>query len=249
MSVIFRGIITWGSMPMLVGVATLLVWRKSVRQFVYFFYYVIIGELTGVVRLCLHDRYSRIYYYTYWITDLLVAIAAFLATYELFVRRLFPRFYTVQFYRYLFPTAATVIVFLAAPAALELNQLRIIIRAIHVLGVLQVAVLVFFVSLMVFMGRRWERYEFGIALGLGIQSAALLLTSASWTQGPRIRAITTELPVVSYDIACLIWLITFLKPERHSYAATVPVSPEVLQEAKKWEETLKGSLTKKKDPD
>lgn len=236
-------------MPVLAGVAILLVWRKSLRQFVYFFYYVIIGEITGVVRLCLHDRYSRIYYYTYWITDLLMAVAAFLATYELFVRRLFPRFYTVHFYRYLFLTAATVIVFLAAPAALELNQLWIIIRAIHVLGVLQVAVLVFFVSLMVFMGRQWERYEFGIALGLGIQSAALLLTSASWTQGPRIRAITTGLPVASYDIACLIWLITFWKPERQSHAATVPVSPEVLQEARKWEETLKGSLTRKKDPD
>ena len=247
MSAILRSIIALGSMPLLVAIAAMMIWRKTVREFLYFFYYLIVGEVTGAIRLSLYDPYSRVYYYAYWITDILMAIAGFLATYELFARRLFPRFYVTQLYRYLFPAAAIVIVFIAAPATLQLNELWVVIKAIHVLSVLRATVLVFFVGLMVFMGRQWGRFELGIALGFVIETSALLLTSASWTQGPRIRAMTTELPVASFDIACLIWLITFLKPEKPVPIPAGSISPELLTEARKWQEAAKGSLTQKKD--
>jgi len=223
-----------------------LIWRKTVREFPYFYYYIIVGGVIGVVRLCLYDPRSRVYLYAYWITDPLIAIAAFLATYELFMRRLFPRFYAVRFYRYLFLVAALVVVLLAVPASLQLNQLWIIVRAIHVLGVLRVAILMFFVALMIVMGRRWSRYEFGIALGLGIQASALLIMFANMTLSLFVRAPIMALSPLSYDIACLIWLVTFLRPEPIS-TPTQPVRPEIVQQARQWEETLKDSLTRKKN--
>lgn len=236
-------------MPVLAVLAVLLVRRKAPKEFPFFFSYIIVGVVVGVVRLCLYSPRSIVYIYAYWITDVLIAIVALLATYELFVRRLFPRFHAVRFYRYLFPITAVIIALCAVPAALQLNRLGVIIRSIHVFEFLRVAILLFFVGLMLLMGRRWTRHEFGIALGLGIQASAVLLTSASWTQGARIRTLTVQLPVIAYDIACLIWLVTFLQPEKFTPPPTRPVSPEVLGEARKWQETLKESLTSKKNPD
>ena len=248
-SLVFREIVAWGSMPIVAVLIGILIWRKAYRGFPYFFNYMIVGEAVGVIRLCFFGRYSRTYFYTYWATDLLIAIAALLATYELFVRRLFPRFHSVRFYRLLFPVAGVVVVLLGVPAALQLNGLWIIIRAIHVFAVLRAAVLVFFVALMIFMGRHWGRYEFGIGLGLGIEAAAQLLASASWTQAVFIRWLTTLLPVMAYDVACVIWLVTFSGPEKAKSTSGEPISGDLVREARKWEQTLKESLTQKKHSD
>jgi len=93
---------------------------------------------------------------------------------------------------------------------------------------------------MTFMGRRWSRYEFGIALGFGLQASAELIVSTKWTKD---LGYISELPLIAFDAACLIWLITFLKPEKTAPAPTQSVSPEVLEEAKKWQETLQESLS------
>ena len=241
-------IVGWLSLPVLAVLAGILVWRRALRAFPHFFNYVVINELVGLARLLAYHApamYGRIY----WISDVLIAIFAFLATYELFAKRLFPRFSSVRFYHYLFPAAATVVSLVAVPPLIEMHRRSILLMTIHVFDVLRVAILFFFVGLMVFMGRRWTRYEFGIAMGLVVEASALLMTSVVWPSQSFIRHAMDQLPVIAYDIACLIWLITFLKQEKPEPVPSVPVSPEVLKEARKWEETLKGSLSKKKSPD
>src|SRR5215470_11584422 len=161
-SPIFWEIVNWASMPALAVLIGLLMWRNALREFPYFCYYIIVGALVGILRLSVYDRYSLGYFYVYWITDVLIAITAFLATYELFVQRLFLRFRAFRFYRYLFPAAMAAIVVLAIMAAPQLKQYSLAIRAVHVLDVLRVAMLLFLVTLMVFMGRDWGRYELGI---------------------------------------------------------------------------------------
>jgi len=98
--------------------------------------------------------------------------------------------------------------------------------------------------LMVLMGRNWTRYDFGISLGFGIQAAIALLNSAVRTWLHHSSTILDNLEFIAYDVACLIWLITFWKPEK----SPPPVSgdhftPATLDEAKKWEDTLKDFLT------
>jgi hypothetical protein len=101
-------------------------------------------------------------------------------------------------------------------------------------------VLVFFVALMAIMGREWKRYDFGIALGFGLQAAVALVNAAVRTRIHYKPTILGTIEVIAYDAACLIWLITFLKPEKSLIPTPADqLSPETLQQARKWEDTLK----------
>ncbi|HKE32507.1 MAG TPA: hypothetical protein VKD65_12340 [Candidatus Angelobacter sp.] len=242
-------IVNWLGLPVLALIAVLLIRRKTQREFPYFFFYVLLVEFGGIVRFLVFHFARKAYFHTYWITEVLVAVFTFFVSYELFVRRLFPRFFAVTFYRYLFPSVGFIIAITAVPAAIATRKVSLLLTLIHGLTILLVTVLLFFVGLMLFMGRQWTRYEFGIASGLGLQAAAELIASANWARALFVRHISDRLPLIALDIACLIWLVTFLKPEKATPAPTQPVSSEVLKDAKKWQETLKGSLTGKKPPD
>jgi len=130
--------------------------------------------------------------------------------------------------------------------ALLLSRL---ITLLHTSDFLLTAVLLFFVGLIVFMGRRWEQYEFGIAFGLGVNAAALLATFAIFSKFVPLHGILRELPVFGEDAASVIWLVTFLRPERSKAIPAESITPEVLEEARKWKETLKGSLSRNKNSD
>jgi hypothetical protein len=53
---------------------------------------------------------------------------------------------------------------------------------------------------------------------------------------------------ISYNVACLIWLVTFWKPEKayRPAAADDQVAEDTLHEARKWEEVLKSFLLPRK---
>lgn len=238
-------VIDWCSLPVLAVLAVLLFWRGAVRKVPYFLYYVLAGEVVGLVRLWFYDPASRAYFITYYTTDVIIAVFAVLATCELFLKRLFPRFYELRFYQHLFPMGAIAIALVVVPGAVALRKVSLLLMTIHGLEVLRVLALLFFVGLMVVMGRHWSRFEFGIALGLGIQASAVLATSALWIRSPHGH-ILDHLSVVAYDLACFTWLITFLRPEKQATVPTASVRPEVLEQAREWERTLKDSLGGKK---
>lgn len=244
---VFWQVVGWLSLPVLAVLAGVLVWRKTYREFPYFFNYVVSAEAIGLGRLCVYYYLGRTaYLYTYWISDVLITLFALLTTYELFLRRLFPAFHKTPFYRRLFPFVAVVLSLLAAPIALQTNHLHGLLVTLHVLDFLRVGILLFFVVLMLVMGRNWTRGEFAIALGLAVQAAALLTTFAIWSKNPNVHGIVDQVPTIAYDVACIIWLISFLRPEKPKLAPTAAVRPEVLDQAREWEKTLKDSLSGKK---
>lgn len=243
-------VIYWFSTPILAVLAILLFWRRLNRDFPLFTAYTLAAFLSDVARLVAYQASSLAYTYTYWTTQAVVTALALLVIYDLCLRRLFAAFYKVRFYRFLFPAVALIIGAVAVMTIFSTNRrMYVLAQVIHVFDVLQVAILLFLVGLMIFMGRRWSRTEFGIAMGFGVDAAAYLVTLASWTKRTPLTKIAADIPTFSYDLACLIWLVTFLKPEKTTPAPTQPVSSEVLKDAKKWQETLKGSLTGKKPPD
>lgn len=244
---VLEQIVGWFSLPALAVLVGILIWRRVPSDFLYFFNYLLANEVVGFLRLWFYYARYRSYNLVYGISDLFIVLFAFLASYELFIKRLFPRFYAIRFYRYLFPAAAVVITLSAVPTALHSPRSLVLANTIHVFDILRVATLVFFIALMTFMGRHWTRYELGIAMGFVVEASGLLVTSAVWMQKPFMRHLLDQLPPVSFDIACLIWLITFLKPENPTTAASGPISPEVLAEARKWQKAAKGSVTQKKD--
>ncbi|HEY6252707.1 MAG TPA: hypothetical protein VI685_22350 [Candidatus Angelobacter sp.] len=245
---VYWQIVYWLSTPALAALGAIFLLRRLFQSFRLFFAYVLIAFLSDVSRLVAYPRSFRVYAYTYWISQLVNTVFAILAISELFLKRLFPQFQKIGFYRSLFSIMAVLLVGLATLTAFHSIPTGILVKILHVLDFLRVATLFFFVGLMVFMGRRWGRYEFGIALGFSVDAAAFLTAFAINTRPGLLRNFAANLPVFAYDIACLIWLITFLKPEKSSPVPTGPLSPEVIEEAQRWEKAARKSWTGKRLP-
>lgn len=223
-------------------VSAIFLWRRIYRELPLFFIYIVSAWTIGLLRYIAFNIGSRSYFYVYWISELAGAVTVSLALYEVFLRRLFIRFYKIRFYRNLFPTIAVVILILTIVTALQAHDKRAaFMSASRGFDFARTSVLVFFVGLMAVMGREWKRYDFGIALGFGLQASAALLNAAMRIQGHYNSSIPAAIEIAAYDVACIIWVITFWKPEK-SQSGPPGGSVETLYQAQKWEETLKSFL-------
>jgi hypothetical protein len=237
-------LIDWIGLPALLFLACILIYRKWYREFPFFFAYVIGAESVGLIRLIFRQAPIRFYTNIYWISDAVLILFAFLATYELFFRRLFPGFYKTRIYRYIFPATAILIVVAVALIALLGGRSSVLPMTSRVYEFLRAAILFFFVALMLIMGRRWDRQEFGVAFGFGLDVSTSLALIGIWTHTANRNAILSRLAVIAYDIACIVWLYCFWPPPAPRRITPLPpVSRDTLHEAKKWEEAVKDYLT------
>lgn len=237
--------LNWMSLPVLAVVAGILVWRKLHRVFPLFFWFLVVTVLVGLLRFVAQFGTANTYRYVYWTSDLAIMIFTFLAVYELFVSRLFPQFYRIKPYRFLFAAAAAAIIFAGWLTAFESSrQAAALLTEARVLNFVVVAVLIFLVALMLLMGREWTRESFGIAFGFAINAAASLITSATWVRTRYRPTSIDQLPLIAFDASCLIWLITFWKPEKRTqFLPADQLDPEMLHQARSWETLLKNWLT------
>jgi hypothetical protein len=230
--------VNWFGLPALALLAILLVYRRWHRVFPLFLVYVVGTELIGIARLV--SLRAQFYARIYWISDAIFASLALLATYELFVERLFRSYRQVRLYRMLFPAMAILITLWAVVDALLGGHFSVLAKTIHVYIFVRAAGLFFFVVLMLIMGRQWNKQEFGIAFGFALDVSASLMLLGTWARNSSRSAIIAEWSVVAYDIACLIWLYCFWSAPKHQDATSSPeVSAQALQEARKWENSLK----------
>jgi len=233
-------LIDWFALPSLAVLACILLYRKWYREFPLFFCYVVLTEMVGLTRYAASKGSPSVYSKVYWISNLVVVLFAFLASYELFIRRLFPRFYKNRFFRILFTLTAILVNVVVVIAAIYGNHKRWLLLSARIEEFLRAAVIFFFVALMTVMGRRWEMKEFGIAFGFGLDVAISLASVALWTQASNRSPLVSRIPVIAYDIACIIWIYCFWRaPKSEPAVPAAPLSPEALHEAKKWEESLK----------
>jgi hypothetical protein len=239
-----EGVVDWMALPLLALLAGVLLYRRYQREFPLFFVYVIATDVIGITRLLASRGSMKLYHDVYWISDVVLAVFAFLVTYELFFRRLFPAFYKVRFFRYLFPCVALLITLSGALSALYGGRLAVLLMIVRVYEFLRATVLLFFVSLMVFMGRRWSKQEFGIALGFGLDVSAAFALLAILSRYGNESQIVNRLPAFAYDLACLVWLYCFWSAPKTPAPVSLELIPrEGLHEARKWEEILKDFLT------
>jgi hypothetical protein len=237
-------LIDWFALPSLALLACILLYRKWYREFPLFFGYVVLTEMVGLTRYAASKGSPSFYSKVYWISNLVVVLFAFLASYELFVRRIFPRFYKTRFFRILFTLAAILVNVLVVIAAIYGNHKRWLLLSARIEEFLRAALIFFFVALMTVMGRKWEMKEFGIAFGFGLDVAISLASVALWTQASNRSPLVSRIPVIAYDIACIIWIYCFWRaPKSEPAVPAAPLSPEALHEAKKWEESLKGYMS------
>jgi hypothetical protein len=244
---LFRFVIDWIGLPSLALLAVILVYRRWHREFPFFFCYIVGTELVGVSRLIFMRAPARVYSHVYWISDTALAGFVFLATYELFFKKLFPGFYKTVFFRLLFPAMALLITLLVALISLINRHSSALGITARVYVFLSAAILVFFATLMIVMGRAWTKQEFGIAFGfaLDISTSSIFLGMLSHTAAHNESL--NRIAVVAYDIACVIWLYCFwTAPKAQAPISSPALTTEALHEAKKWEDSLKDFMSQGK---
>jgi hypothetical protein len=236
-------LVGWAALPIVAVLIIVFVYRRSIQEFPLFFSYLLATELVGVVRLAWFAAPFQTYYFVYWISDIVYTLFALMAAYELFFKRLFPGFYKVRFYRYIFLGAALCTTALAIAIALISGHIRVLLATVYVYSFVRAAVLFFFVALMLVMGRQWNKQEFAIAFGFGLDVSTSLAALGIWSHTPRATLLINRTSEVAYDVACLIWLYCFWTAPKASEPVPPSLPPEALHEAKKWEESLKGFIT------
>jgi hypothetical protein len=227
-------------------IAAVFLWKKLYRRFPLFFSYIVVTELVAWIRFFAYRGSYGTYFYVYWISDVVLTIFAFLALYELFIGNLFTRFHKVRFYRFLFPLAGVVMLGFTVFNALRAPKSSTILVAANTFDFLRALVLMFFVLLVLFMGREWKKYEFAITLGFGIYASALVAYAAvEMKTNHKFDPKANMLLSMAYDVVCFIWLACFWGPEKVAPAPKDRIDPELLNEAKKWEGALKDWLIPK----
>jgi hypothetical protein len=225
--------------------ALIFVWRRQWRDLPFFFLYLMYGLLFVAVLYVGIRLGKRPYFYIYWIFNLIGVVVVFLPMYEVFLRRLFTGFYKTRFYRSIFPLIAVLILVLTLLTALQAHDKGAAFKmALRAFDFMRTAVLVFFISLMLFMGRQWTRYDLGITLGFAIQAAVALANAAVRARVHYHPTVLDTVEIIAYNISCLIWLVTFWKPEKRAeFAPAEQFDREMLHQARTWETILKDWLT------
>jgi len=234
-------VVPWLSLPLLVILVGVMLWRRLAREFPFFFTYVALTALIGVIRFVVYKAYPpKVYFYVYWSSDFVTVLVTFLAIYETFLKRIFPGFARVRFYRFLFPAFAVLLSVVAFVMILHApDQRAAFLSASRVFDFLRSAVIGFFVLLILFMGRTFAGYEFSIASGFGIQ-AAIALAKAAVRLHKGARSLTMDrLELIAFDVACLIWLWSFSRGKKNTPSDDRDVDPKALEAARKWEKSLK----------
>jgi len=246
-SEIFLQTINWTPILSLAALAAILLRRRLIGNMPFFFVFVVVAwarDVACYVSLLISPpAYNR----TYWISHIFSAISIFLASYELSLVRLFPRFYKVAFYRSLFAIAAVAAAAVAFSTMSGDVHLEMAPRIINVFDLLHVAGLLFFVGLMSVMGRSWSRHEFVLVFGLGLQAASFVVFFATYLRFGPIRGTISSLPAISDALSSVVWLVAFLPGEKADEFSAELIDPNVLQDARKWESTLRQTFLNKRN--
>lgn len=213
---IYLEIIYWLPTPILAVLVGLFLRRKRYQEFPVFFSYIIVAILGDIPRFLTYRFSFPAYAKTFWITELLNTVLALAAIGELFLKRVFSQFRKIRAYRYLFSIAAAVITLLATITFLGSMRESLLISVLQAMDFGRVSVLCFFFMLMLFLGLEWSQYEFGLALGFALDAAAFLGAFALRQLG-LFHGFVTVLPVIAIDLACIVWLISFLHPKEPNH--------------------------------
>jgi len=245
----FWQFVGWLPLPLLVVLTGVVLWRKVYQRFQLFVVYVVLSTAITIARFAVSRIGYVTYFYFYWISDLLLLIVAFAVIYDLFARKLFAGFYKIRFYRHWFPIAIIATLALAIfTATTAPSRKEWFLIASRTLNFLEVAFLVFFGGLMVFLERDWTRYELGISLGFAIKSCITLIVAALQVSLHYKVTVADQIPALAYDVSCIVWIIYCWPGLERSANRMAPltIKPEWLEEAKKWERQLKDWISKKR---
>lgn len=193
-------------------------------------------------------NHPSIYLRVYWVSEPIYTLLTFLALHEIF-QSVFRNFYRIAWFRFLFPgigvfmAVVAILRILANPRPAGGRLFAIIISLEIVTGFLQMGIFFLFMLLVRFFRVRYRQHAFGIALGFGIIASGTLSVYLLRSEfGTRFDPVVRNAPPITYTVAVLVWLATFLVKEQApaQTGVTSGLTPEqMISDVKRYTEAAK----------
>jgi hypothetical protein len=238
------------------AIAFVMIRRKLISIFPFFFSYTAVIESTGLVLIFLPYNH-RAYSLVYWASETLAILLGFAVIFEI-LRHILPLspslmvlLNVVVILAVLAALIAINILVWAKPGAQTDWLLNDIVLAERCLRFLQASLLIVMIALMSVLALTWHHKSLGILAGFGVYSAVALVV---YEFGYHLHLMSTSafllLNSAGYNVAVLIWAFYLLRsPTRPSTPSTHLEDAELAgwinalsDEALQWSQTYKRSL-------
>ncbi len=208
-------------LALMVGLAVLLVRRKFIAKYPFFFIYVTSALLIELVRLLFIANYV-ILFKVFWATEAIYALLALLALYEAFRQVFILDYETWPWFWTVFPGTVLIlsVIFvghaLLNPPAEAPRIIAVILSFETVVNFVKGGLFLMFLALAwLLLGENWPTYPYGVVLGFAVSAAGSLVAYRLFSVfGTKLNWLGKYGPPVSYILAVLIWIAScFLPPE------------------------------------
>ncbi len=222
--------------------AAFMVRRSIYREVPWFLAYTVYQVFRFAVLFVAYHSSYRIYFYLYWLGEGIDALITLIVIQEIYNQAF--RSYEIlrSLSTILFRWAAIVLFAVMVLVAMTsgrsghsefVSRLLIVDRSVSFVQCGLLCLLFVFKQAVGLPGSALSR---GIALGLGITSAATAVTLTVSYSNPSLSALFGLILTLTYDLAILIWILTVLRSEVRAETDSL-VSSELLR---KWDSTLLG---------
>jgi hypothetical protein len=232
--------VLWAMHPILeVGIAAFLVRRGLLRNFKFFFGYILTQLLTFAVLFAAFVWRSYEWLFAlYWLCNAISVTFGFLVIHEVFVD-VFKPFHTLRdLGTVLFKWAGLVMLLVAAVVSVSTNStdmspwMQAIVTSQRCVRMIQVGMVLFLLFFSHYVGVSRKQHSFGIALGFGSFAVTELILISSWVGshlgGPWMSIVN----MAAYNCSLTLWLgyVAVKRPARD-------ISRSLLQ-PQRWEQSL-----------
>ena len=231
--------------PVLVGLAAMMVRRKLQKEFPLFFAFVVVQVADFAINFFAYHRSQQLYFYAYWTLAAVGILFGFGVLYEVFTAVFRPFADLREFGGVLFRWAAVV---LASAALLTASSSRpfpgwrvfgVILNGVRSVEIMQCGLVLLMLLCSAYLGITLQHRIFGIALGFGLIAAVDLIAVAVYANfGMQSQTFFQLSKMVAYNTSALLWLgyvhagevecrptKQFSRAERWNYALATALHP------------------------
>src|SRR5690348_16672949 len=219
--------------------------RRMVREFPFFFSYLTFHIIEALVTLLIYMHFGRKsweYLYAYWTVQAIGLSLRFGVIYEIFSHVLRPyeglRRGGILVFRWvvILLALAAIGVAVAGPSNEPGFAVTGAVVAERSIDVMQCGMLVLLFLFASYFALTWRNYVFGIALGFGVIASLELLSAALASQSSESISglILNSLPRIGFDFAGIIWIMYLASPE----PSGVELKALPQHELEKWNQEL-----------
>lgn len=234
----------WLIPPLLQAViGTVMVVRGLNRRIPYFFSYTTFVVLSSIALLLVHP-YPGIYFWCYWIQNLISWILGFAVIYEIYARLLseYPVLQKVGAYLFWFMGVILVMIALwtgfSVPGSDRSRIVQTMLTLERSTRIVECGLLVALFVFASFFGLSWKNYLFGVALGFAIfLSTQLAVVAIRAYTGPKLNPLFSWMQSIAYTLGILVWTFYVLKAWRPADLRILPKTELVA-----WNDTLQELL-------